>query len=49
MDGNTYYIYYDGKIYNKKEIKEELRTRGFSFGNTSDEELLVTSYHLWRT
>ena len=37
-------IYYDGRIYNAKEIKKKLQGMGFSFAGDSDEELLLKAY-----
>jgi len=41
---NTYMIVYNGKIYNTKEIKENLRKNNFSFEKNSDTEILLKGY-----
>lgn len=39
-----YTITYDGKIYNSKEIKQDLIDRGFDFETNSDAEILLKAY-----
>lgn len=44
IDDVTYTITYDGKIYNKEELKEILKDNGFKFKGESDTEILLKSY-----
>src|SRR5258706_5769294 len=43
--GNT--ITYNGEIYNYIEIKETLKTRGYSFRSESDTEVILAAYSEW--
>lgn len=42
-------ITYNGEIYNFKEIKEDLRTKGYQFKTQSDTEVVALSYAEWGT
>ena len=42
--GNTCAIVHNGEVYNMKELKEELQTKGISFSTTSDTEVLLAGY-----
>jgi asparagine synthase (glutamine-hydrolysing) len=43
----NYFIVYNGEIYNYKEIREELKLKGYKFRSTSDTEVLLKSYIEW--
>jgi asparagine synthase (glutamine-hydrolysing) len=38
---------YNGEVYNYQEIKEELKTLGYSFDSSSDSEVVLKSFHYW--
>lgn len=40
-------IVYNGEIYNYLQLKEELKSEGFSFSTTSDTEVLLIGYKAW--
>lgn len=42
--GRTFYIVYNGEIYNTGELRNDLISQGFSFDTTSDTEVLLTSF-----
>ena len=42
--GNTYTILYNGQIYNTEELRNELKSFGFTFEGHSDTEVLLKSY-----
>ena len=44
---NRYWIVYDGEIYNYVELKEELKTRGYTFRSHSDTEVIMACYDAW--
>jgi asparagine synthase (glutamine-hydrolysing) len=44
---DRYWITLNGEIYNYLEIKEELRSKGYSFKSTSDTEVLLAAYIEW--
>jgi asparagine synthase (glutamine-hydrolysing) len=44
FDNNTYRIVYNGEIYNTKEIREELRDRGWVFETNSDTEVILIGF-----
>lgn len=41
------WITYNGEIYNFKEIKEELKSKGYPFFSTSDTETIINAYREW--
>lgn len=45
---DEYSIVYNGEVYNYLEIKEELKTLGYSFNTTSDTEVLISAYDCWK-
>ncbi|NNC94097.1 MAG: asparagine synthetase B, partial [Chitinophagales bacterium] len=42
-----YWITYNGEIYNYKEIREFLSSKGFKFQSDSDTEVLLAAYQFW--
>lgn len=38
---------YNGEVYNYKEIREELESKGYTFSTTGDTEVVIKSYHYW--
>lgn len=40
-------IVFNGCIYNHHELRAELRSAGYSFGSTSDTEVILKAYHRW--
>ncbi len=47
-DDREYVIVYNGEVYNFKEIREELQSRGIRFSTESDTEVVLKSYIFWR-
>lgn len=45
--GVTYSVLYDGEIYNREEIIEELVSRGDYFNTDEEEEVLLKAYLAW--
>lgn len=41
------WLTYNGEIYNFREIKEELKSKGYSFFSTSDTETIINAYREW--
>jgi len=41
-------IAFEGKIYNNKEIKKELKANGYKFKTNFDEELILKAYDFWK-
>lgn len=44
LEGYSYTIVYNGELYNTKELKEELLTKGWQFQTTSDTEVILLSF-----
>ncbi len=40
-------LVYNGEIYNFKQLREELKSKGYSFNSDTDTEVLLYSYHQW--
>jgi len=40
-------IVYNGEIYNFKDIKKELKTKGYNFKSQTDSEVILASYLEW--
>ena len=47
MVANGVSVTYNGEIYNYLELKEELKTKGYSFQTNSDTEVLINAYLEW--
>ena len=45
-DGKCW-IVFNGEIYNHRELRSELETRGYSFGTRTDTEVLLQAYRQW--
>jgi asparagine synthase (glutamine-hydrolysing) len=43
----TCWIVFNGEIYNHRELRSELETRGYSFGTRTDTEVLLQAYREW--
>ena len=48
MKIGSYIICYNGEIYNFKEIKKKLLTKGYLFKSTGDTEVLLTAWIEWK-
>lgn len=46
---NTYTICYNGEIYNYPQLKEMLKTDGYSFSSNTDTEIIMAAYDKWGT
>jgi len=44
ISGNRYSVLFDGRLYNKNEIKEDLLRQGHVFFTDTDAELLLLCY-----
>lgn len=40
-------LVYNGEIYNFKELRKQLESKGYQFNSGTDTEVLLHSYHLW--
>ncbi len=47
-NGRTYVVTYDGEIYNKEEIIDDLLSRGNYLDSIDDEEVLLKGYIMWQ-
>src|SRR3989344_8552614 len=43
-----YVITFNGEIYNYKDLKKELETKGYTFKTNCDTEVLLMSYIAWK-
>lgn len=43
------WLVYNGEIYNFREIRQELKVRGYHFSSASDTEVIICAYHEWGT
>ena len=48
MRRNNLILVFNGEIYNYKDLKEELLTKGYEFNSTSDSEVLLVGYMEWK-
>ena len=46
-DDNRYILIFNGEVYNYIEIREELKSKGYSFTSSSDSEVVLKSYQEW--
>jgi len=46
-DGREVWIVYNGEIYNFKEIKDELKQKGYEFDSNTDTEVILAAYLEW--
>lgn len=44
----NYVIAYNGEIYNTEEVRNELKTFGYTFDTTCDTEVVLKAYHKWK-
>lgn len=47
LNGQPYVVTYNGELYNTDEIRNDLKSRGYSFTSSSDTEVLLVSYIEW--
>ncbi|MFB6347652.1 MAG: asparagine synthase (glutamine-hydrolyzing) [bacterium] len=47
MSKNEITVIYNGEIYNYRELKAELNSRGYTFSTKSDTEVLLQAYREW--
>jgi len=47
MESENLVIVYNGEIYNFKELKKQLESKGYRFNSGTDTEVLLYSYHCW--
>lgn len=48
MRFGNYVIAYNGEIYNTDEVRNELKTFGYTFDTTCDTEVVLKAYHKWK-
>ncbi|MGH8543275.1 MAG: asparagine synthase (glutamine-hydrolyzing) [Gammaproteobacteria bacterium] len=48
-DAGTLWITYNGEVYNYREVREQLSTKGHSFRSQSDTEVILKAYETWGT
>lgn len=48
MQFGKYTIVYNGEIYNTEEIRNELKSCGYSFKTHCDTEVILKAYHKWK-
>lgn len=44
---NRYALTFNGEIYNYKELRSELKDKGYTFATDGDSETIVVGYHHW--
>ncbi len=44
---NRYHVVHNGELYNYRELKEELKAKGYSFFSASDTEVIVAAFDAW--
>lgn len=49
VEGYEYGIVYNGELYNTRELRGELQSRGWQFETTSDTEVILLSFLYWGT
>lgn len=47
MEFENLVIVYNGEIYNFKQLRKQLKSKGYNFISDSDTEVVLYSYHLW--
>lgn len=47
-NGKKYVITYNGEIYNKRELKDEIILNGIHIENDAESEIVLSSYILWK-
>lgn len=47
MTKNGMTINYNGEVYNYKELRKELETKGYSFDSNTDTEVVLRAYECW--
>lgn len=48
MRFGNYIIAYNGEIYNTEEVRNELKSFGYTFDTTCDTEVVLKAYHKWK-
>ena len=46
-ENQRYIISYNGEIYNFKELRDQLESKGLVFNSSSDTEVVVNSFQYW--
>jgi len=46
--GGGHVLVFNGEVYNFREIREELETKGYSFSSSSDTEVVLNAYREWK-
>src|SRR5205085_3068042 len=45
---DRYSIVHNGEIYNYKELKSRLSSKGYTFSSQSDTEVILAAYDMWK-